>query len=250
MSVSNTKLYKRIKKQLLNERMSAEELTPIRIRRKLKDKSLSPLLRYRLRSFLWCKSCALTFSRLKRIREMLNRSLYPKKGESKSKRIENWMVYNYQLYSVVFQSILEVMILLTNEVLDLGYPEKKCKYDPLKENRRVKDWGISPLLEQIYSDTLKHRENKNKLVHKGQSISIPEEYKTGKKIEIDISTLTEAVGADESEIRKFLEEFLADRKRLGFITKLEDECNSIESKVEQLFDKLLPQYIKMEAFYK
>lgn len=250
MSVSSTKLYRRIKRKLMEEGMSADELTSIRIRRKLKDESLTPLLRYHLRSFLWCKSYALTFTRLKRIREMLNRSLYPKKGESKSKRIKNWMVYNYQLYGVVFQSILEVAVLLTNEVLDLGYPAKRCKYESLKENRRVKDSKINLVLRQIYLDTLKHKENKNKLVHQGQSISIPPEYKVTEKIEIDISTLTEAIGADETEIRKLLEEFLTDRKRLGFIAKLEDECNSIESKVERLFDKLLPQYIKIQAFYK
>ena len=250
MSISGTKLYRRIKKKLKDDGMSADELTTIGIRRKLEDESLTPLLRYHLNSFLWCKSCALTFTRLKRVREMLNRSLYPKKGESKSKRIKNWMAYNYQIYSVVFQSILEVTILLTNEVLDLGYPERQCRYESLRENKKVKASGVNPVLKHIYEDTLKHRENKNKLVHQGKSISIPREYRATEKIEIDISTLAQDIGADVTEIRKFFEGFAADSNRLRFIAKLENEYNSIESKVEKLFDKLLPQYIKIQAFYK
>ena len=250
MSVSGTKLYRRIKKKLKDEGMSADELTTIGIRRKLQDESLTPLLRYHLNSFLWCKSCALTFTRLKRIREMLNRSLYPKKGESKSKRIKNWMAYNYQIYSVVFQSILEVTILLTNEVLDLGYPERQCRYESLRENKKVKASGVNPVLKQIYEDTLRHKENKNKLVHQGKSISIPREYKATKEIQIDISTLTQDISADETEIREFLEGLVAASQKRKFIGDLENECNSIRSKVEKLFDKLLPQYIKIQAFYK
>jgi len=248
MSVSGTKLYRRVKKNLM-ESLPAAELTTTRIRQKLKDESLTPLLRYDLSSFLWCKSCSLTFTRLKRIRDMLNRSLYPRKGESKSKRIKNWMAYNYQIYSVVFQSILEVTILLTNEVLDLGYPERRCSYESLSENKKVKASGVNPVLKQIYEDALKHRENKNKLVHQGKSISIPREYRVTEGIEIDISTLAQDIGADVTEIREFFEGFAADSRRLRFIADLENECNSIESKVEKLFDKLLPQYIKIQAFY-
>jgi hypothetical protein len=249
MSVSGTKLYRRIKKNLM-ENMPVEELTTTRIRRKLEKNSLTPLLKYQLSSFLWCKSCALTFTRLKRIREMLNRSLYPRKGESKSKRIQNWMAYNYQIYSVVFQSILEVTILLTNEVLDLGYSKRQCSYESLRENRRVKASGINPVLRQLYDDTFKHRVSKNELVHQGKSISIPHEYKATKKIEIDFSTLTQDISADETEIREFFEGFIAANRKSKFIADLENECNSIESKVEKLFDKLLPQYIKIQAFYK
>lgn len=249
MSVSGTKLYRRVKKNLM-ESTPAEELTTTRIRQKLKDESLTPLLRYDLSSFLWCKSCSLTFTRLKRIREMLNRSLYPRKGESKSKRIDNWMAYNYQIYSVVFQSILEVTVLLTNDVLDLGYPEWQCKYESLKDNKRVKAWGINSVLGQIYLDTLKHRKNKNKLVHQGKAISIPREYKRTKEIQIDISTFTQDISVDETEIREFLEGLVAASQKQKFISDLENECNSIQSKVEHLFDKLLPQYIKIQAFYK
>jgi len=249
MSISGTRLYRRIKKDLI-EVMPAEDLTTTKIRQKLKDESLTPLLKYQLSSFLWCKSCALTFTRLKRIREMLNRSLYPSKGESKSKRIQNWMAYNYQIYSVVFQSILEVTTLLTNEVLDLGYSKRQCSYESLKENRRVKASGISPVLKQLYDDTLKHRVSKNEFVHQGKSISIPREYKSTKKIEIDISTLTQEISADETEIRELFEGFVAANQKRRFIGYLENECNSIESKVEKLFDKLLPQYIKIQAFYK
>ena len=248
MSVSGTKLYRIIKNNLM-ESMPAEELTTTRIRQKLKDESLTPLLRYDLSAFLWCKSCSLTFTKLKMIREMLNRSLYPRKGENKRKRIESWMAYNYQIYSVVFQSIIEVVSLLTNDILDLGYPERQCKYDSLKENKRVKASGINPVLGQVYMDALKHRENKNSLVHKGKSIPIPREYKLTKKIQIDISTFTQDISADETEIREFLEGLVAAGQKRKFIEDLENECNAIQSKVEKLFHKLLPQYIKIRALY-
>ncbi len=249
MSLVRTKLYKKIKIDL-GESVPDEELTSIRIRSKLKDNSITYQERYKLNSFLSCRSCVQTFTRLKRIREMMNRSLYRRKGESKKKRVRDWMAYNYQIYTVVYQSVLEVAVLLANAVLDLGYTSRQCNYWALKENRRVKASKINSTLHKLYDDTLKHREAKNKLVHQGKSISLPLEYKNTKKMEVDFSVLTQDFGSDEMELREFFEGFIAEKQKLQFIRDLELECNSIESNIEKLFEKLLPQYIKIHSFYK
>ena len=94
----------------------ASRILPI-MRVKLQDRSLSPMKRYEIGSFYWCETFDGVFNRLKAIREMTGRSIYKRKEEASGELKKNWMTYNYQIYITIYQSILDVALLMTNEIL-------------------------------------------------------------------------------------------------------------------------------------
>jgi hypothetical protein len=211
------------------------------------DESLSQKQRYEIESFLWCSRLSVVFSRLKKIREMGSRSMYKKKGEDKSKVINDWMLYNYQLYTVTYQSISEVALLLTNAILDLGNPPKNCTYGNISENRRVKAAGLVDTLKTLMDKTKEHRERKNLLVHRGKAVRPP--VTKAKIIDFDVSGVAEAMGTDEETLKANLQEFLAKKSREHLYEKIESECEDIKLVVAQLFDELYPHYLKLRSFY-
>lgn len=246
MSLKHHPLYKATQSNL--ERwISPDELQLTSLRQRIEDSSLSPIERYEVGSFFWCKTLTQVLTRMKSIREMTNRSIHKKKGEDTSKIIRDWMSYNYQLYSITYQSILEVALLTTNEILDLGYSDWQCNYRTICDNRRVKAANILGPLKELQKITLKHREGKNLLVHQGKKIPLP--TKTKKITSLDLSAIAEELGRDESEIKAILAEFLTKKSREKLLAKMESECRAIELKVKGLFDSLLPQYTRVHSFY-
>lgn len=201
---------------------------------------------YELRSFIWCETLALLFDRLKKIREMTARSVYAG-GKYRKTVQKEWVKYNYRIYILIYQSILDVAFLLTNEVLDLGIPRRQCNYNTICENRRVRDLGINHILDKLSQMTKEHRRGKNLLLHQGIS-SLPS-MRRSEVISLDITNLAVELELTEEKTRSLLDEFLLSRDKIQLVQQMDKECREIESLAEQLLDKLLPQYQKIHSFY-
>ena len=201
---------------------------------------------YELRSFIWCETLALLFDRLRKIREMTARSVYAR-GEQRKTVLKEWVKYNYHIYILIYQSILDVVLLLINEVLDLGIPRRQCNYNMICKNRRVRDLGINHILNELSQMTKEHRQGKNLLLHQGIS-SLPT-MSSSEVISLDITNLAVELELTEAETGSLLEEFLLSRDKIQLVQQMDKECKEIESQAEQLLDKLLPQYHKMHSFY-
>ena len=246
MVLKNHKLYKRVLKNVKSW-LSEDDIKLGNLRRLLEGEGLTPKQRYEVGSLLWCRTFSIVFNRLNRIREMTTRSIYKKKGEDKGQLINNWLYYNYQLYTVTYQSILEVTLLMTNEILDLGNPYRQCNFSSIYENRRVKAAGLDGILKMLMQKTKKHREGKNLLVHQGKATPVPSK---GKELAmIDISSIAKELQTDEEDIKAYLSEFLALKSREQLFEKMKRESTDIKLLVKQLFDELYPNYMKIHAFY-
>lgn len=217
------------------------------MRKLLAEESLCPKERYELGSFYWCETFVGVFSRLEKIREMTNRSLYKRKYENKTELIKEWIVYNYHIYITIYQSVRDIALQLTNEILDLGTPEKLCNFFTIYNNRRVKDAGVDVILKEIHIITEEHREGKNLLLHKGKGVSPP--IRMGTPSLFNGSDIAKNMGMDEEVIRAYLEEFLAVKGKAHLVEIMLRERGQIERQVEKLFSKLLPQYNRIHNFY-
>ena len=227
--------------------LSLDKRTLLAMRKHLEDKSLSPKQRYELGSFLYCETSVGIFSRLEKIKQMAGHSLYRRKGEDITTLKKEWLVYNYHNYMMIYQSVLDVALQLTNEILDLGIPEKECKFHIISKNRRVMAAGIESILVKLSQLTKKHREGKNLLLHYGKGTSPP--VRMGQVTSINVSDIARKLGWEEDKTAAALEEFLAIKDQEALVDKMNDECNYLELQVERLFGKLLPQYIRIHSFY-
>jgi len=206
----------------------------------LQKPSLPNLQRYELDSFYWCLTCVSLHNRLVRIHETTGRSIYLKKAEEKGTVIKDWLKYNYQYFVLVYQSALDVALLLVNAVLDLGIPYSKCTYDTIYKNRKTKDFGLLSILKTLKEMTDEHRQGKNLLLHRGKAIATP--IQITKPHVFDIGDLAKSAGVEETRVITYLEEFLSIRSREDLLLKMADEIFLLEQCILTLFGKLLPIY--------
>jgi len=208
---------------------------------------LSPKQQYEYNSYYWCKTLVDVLNRLESIRTMTGRSLYKKKNEEKSLLLQEWIVYNYEHYTLVYQSILDIALLLTNEVFSLGNPYKKCSYSTVCDNSRINGTSVHRILEKLRKTTSKHHEGKNLLLHRGERIKLPLESRILDTI--DVTNMAIKFGIEVGDMRELVTEFLAIHTRRDLLAIMDKECKQIESQVEKLFDELLPVSRRMRSFY-
>ena len=204
----------------------------------------SPERQHQYNSYYWCNRLVSIFDRLTWIRSMTSRSVYGRKNEDRSVLLEEWIVYNYEHYTVVYQAILEVALLLTNEIFCLGNPYRKCSYSTVCDNTRINGTSVHRILGKLKNTTDKHHGRKNLWVHRGERLRPPLDL-------IDLIDSTEIIdmarklgieiGGEREELPA---EFLLIHSRKELIEVMEKECTEIESQVEDLFEALLPYYRK------
>jgi hypothetical protein len=201
---------------------------------------LSPQQKYELESLLRYNSVIGVFDRLQKIINMATRYIYLRKNEEKAAFIKNWLIYNYNYYVIVYQSVLDVSLLLVNTILDLGISEEDCKYNGICKNRNVKDLKIHSILADTYSLTKEHRTGKNLLLHRGEEGKYP--LKTEKANIFNIGNIAKRTGIDEGKLEKELKLFLSVKSTEDLQSKMCEETNKLESIILTLFDELLIEY--------
>ncbi len=205
----------------------------------------SPKQNYEYNSLRWCINLIAVFDRLENIRNMTRRSLYRKKNEDKSALLQEWLIYNYEHYAIAYQGILEIALLLTNAVFDMGNPPHECSYHTVCNNTRMAGTDVGAILKKLIKTVQKHREGKNLLVHRGERIELPIQMPS----EVDLLYTAISVGIKLEDELRLLGEFLMIHTRKDLLAIMDKECKQIESQVEKLLDKLLPVYRRMRSFY-
>lgn len=209
--------------------------------------TLSPKQHYEYSCYYWCNKLNDIFIRLKEIRAMTGRSLYRKKNEVKSVLMQEWIQYNYEHYTIVYQGILDVALLLTNAILELGNLHRKCSYDTVCDNTKVNGTSVHRILKRIQDTTKKHREGKNIFVHQGERIELPIDRKTYDTV--DLLNLAIRLGIEVDIDRQLLGEFLQIVTVKEIMEIMEKECKVIESQTEGLLTALQPSYQRIHSLY-
>ena len=208
----------------------------------------SPKQRYEYGSYYWCGRLVSTLDRLENIRSMTGRSLYRKKNEERSVLLQEWISYNYENYTIVYQGILDITLLLVNDIFDMGNPYHKCSYGTVYDNTRISGTGIRDILKKLKNVTTTYRKGKNLLVHRGERIKLPVESRTLDRIDMTNIAIKLGIEVDD-DLKEAIAEFLAIYTKSELLTLMEKECREIETLVEKLFDKLLPYYRAVRSFY-
>ncbi len=199
-------------------------------------------------TFVYCERVVYASMRLSQVITMTLRNLHRKKGE-KLHIIQNaWAAYNYDFYTMIYQSVLDISFLLVNAVLDLGIEERMCTENFILNNKWVKDTDVYKVLIEIKGISKNHREGKNLLLHRGRPIPMP--IKTSFPFdEKTISTLAKERNRSTDYVRNLLDDFLAERDLLQLTQLMRKECTELETQVGLLFDVLLPMFLKRQSFY-
>ncbi len=110
--------------------------------------------------------------------DQLERALFylGSKGKSQTKKPPRytdwtWLEYHVAYFVIIYSAIFDRALILTNEVFQLGNPPKNCKPEIIKSNTSISK-EVLDALEGIERCSLKLREERNVLLHRGHSIDI------------------------------------------------------------------------------
>ena len=208
---------------------------------------LSKCFRYDYGVMQWSFHVTEGLHRLQETIDMTSRRIHKRNKEAKGTLLRTWMLYNYEFYALNYQSILDVCLILTDEVFDLGIPYRDCNEHRVCSNMHLRGTEVNRILGELSKMSEGHRKLKNYLLHRGQRMkSLPVEG-----VEIDfhdaeaVNRIAQAIGRDISYTKILLREFYSENDRKRLLSLISKECANLAGKVEQLFDELLPHYLKM-----
>lgn len=215
------------------------------------SRTLDKCLRYDYGVMQWSLYVSEVIYRLQEIIDMTSRRIYKKSKEEKGILLRTWMLYNYEFYTLNYQSILDVSLILTNEVFDLGIPYRDCNEHRVCSNRHLRGTEVNRILGELSKMSEGHRKLKNHLLHRGQRIkSLPVEVP---KVDFHdpevIKRLAQAIGRDIGYTKILIREFYSEKDREKLLSFINNEYTNLEAKVEHLFDELLPHYLKIHQSY-
>lgn len=215
------------------------------------SRTLDKCLRYDYGVMQWSLYVSEVLYRLQEIIDMTSRRIYRKNKEEKDILLRTWMLYNYEFYTLNYQSILDVSLILTNEVFDLGIPYKDCNEHRVCSNKHLQGTEVNRILGEISKMSEGHRTLKNYLLHRGQRIkSLPVEVP---KVDFHdpevIKRLAQAIGRDIGYTKILIREFYSEKDREKLLSFINKKYADLETKVEHLFDELLPHYLKTHQSY-
>jgi hypothetical protein len=215
------------------------------------SRSLDKCLRYDYGVMQWSLYVTEVLYRLQEIIDMASRRIHKRNKEEKGTLLRTWMLYNYEFYTLNYQSILDVCLILTNEVFDLGIPYRDCNKRMVCSNRHLQGTEVNRILGELSKISEGHRTLKNHLLHRGQRIkSLPVEYP---RVDFDdpgvIERLAKGIGRDIGYTKTLIREIYSEKDREILLSFINNEYTNLEAKVEHLFDELLPHYLKMHHSY-
>ena len=179
---------------------------------------------------------------------MTGRSLYKRKKEEEASLLLDWLVYNYEHYTVVYQGISDIASLLVNEILVLGIPYRKCSFETVCENTRIHGNNIHSILKGLQKLTEKTRDGKNMWLHRGETIKLPVDTWVMDSINLHVTALKCGINLDV-KTKEALKRVLSIDTKKDLIEIMEKECHDIERQVEKLLDELTPVYQKTRSSY-
>ena len=180
--------------------------------------------------------------------DQLDKALFYLRSKGKSQtgkppRYTNWtwLEYHVSYFVIMHSALFDRALILVNEVFELGNPPKQCKPEVIKSNTKVSAWTLKALA-QIENCTLKLRNDRNVLLHRGYSIDIAKIFDSELLQNLKFCYAAKSLSREYVD-PPFLEVALKIGKR-DVITVLKKYAIEAEADTRCLLDVLLPVYVK------
>jgi hypothetical protein len=81
---------------------------------------------------------------------------------------QDWFIYHYSNYRVIATGIYDTALIVTNVVLQINLPAKKCNNDSIRKNPKTIETQIDIPLKSLDLLIEKYREERNLYVHRSE----------------------------------------------------------------------------------
>jgi hypothetical protein len=164
----------------------------------------------------------------------------PRTYEKKGIHHFSWLDYHYSYFVVIFVSLYDTALILTNIIFRLGIPEHECKPNIIQENEWVKLTSVRKTLINLGRITSKFKGTRNFFVHRGEIPDISNvtgsEMLEFLKVYNNVRHEMRPIYSDE----QFDQLIKAESKKI--IIELGNDLVNAQKELSVLFNNLLPIY--------
>jgi hypothetical protein len=164
----------------------------------------------------------------------------PRAYERKGIHQYAWLQYHYSYFVVTYHGLLDMALILTNSVFQLGIQEKDCRPDIIKSNAWIRNTPVETAIRALEKATSAYGNQRNLFVHRGEMPDV-------KSIaESDVLDMLELFSTANQQTEPPVPHELLDNafknESNRIIAKLSSDVIRARKAIEQLFDTLLPIY--------
>jgi len=206
---------------------------------------ISPKQSYEVNSYYRCVMLYTVVTRLRKIREMVNRKFYRKKKDNPRELAIEYHINQYYIYSAVYQSGMDVSLRLVNAVLHFNYPHNNGLRGKILNSAYVKDCQLGRILLDLGKKTKTYRDIKNLLLHEGKGSRPPINLQRPSGNEIKL--LSKEYGQNSDFVKSVLNSIFTSQESNILGAKMDKESNNLENIVRRLMDELLPHYNRIHT---
>lgn len=183
-----------------------------------------------------------SFDRLEQVQIFIKRFRQSKAFLKQDITQDVWIEYHYSIHLLTIVSFMDLALILTNEVYRIGLREKDCNHDTIIKNYWVKNTRVEKALKDLEKLVQNNRNPRNTLIHHGESPKLHKVLKSDLYDKLKLMTFAQHHSEDYDSPINLDRAYSMEVRDLLRI--LQDECKSIETLILNLFDALLPVYIK------
>lgn len=165
---------------------------------------------------------------------------YPKTFDKVGISQFSWIRYHYSYFVITYKSLIDIALIFTNTLLEIGIEENKCNFDRITNNKKVKNTDIENTLIELKKKANNYGLIRNQLVHRGL---LPDLRCINDSENLDFLWAIGSLGERAKDIippKVIRQEYKKEIK--GIVKVLEEDISIAHSLVNQLFDCSLPYY--------
>ncbi|HEU0013324.1 MAG TPA: hypothetical protein VFQ45_06545 [Longimicrobium sp.] len=204
---------------------------------------------YSARVHAWLTRMLESLHRAKLSTVFLRRFPSPRTYERNGISASNWLEYHYAFYTITISGLVDLALILTNEVWELGNEEKNCRWHIITKDGRLPA-SVIGVLKDIDSVVKRTRDLRDHRVHRGKAISFSDVFSddvAGAFQLIDsMKTVFLQQDGGTPDWLDAAEPLLSELSAMisaGLIERVEGDLAELNSHAERLFDELTPGYL-------
>ncbi len=215
------------------------------------EPQISQELAYHSAVFHYSSNLVHSLERLEEVPIFLRRFPSSKYFSENGVTLHKWVSYHYSNYVVVYVSLYDIALLLTNSVFMLGINPRYCNEKEVAKHKLVRNTSVKTTLDGLNDTIQKYRDTRHSFVHRGRlpNLDMLDELEDRRFLH---ESMNEFGIEDQESVNplmhpRVIKDLYKSEKR-KMIKQIEEEVGKLTAILEEFFDSLQPCYEKFSVF--
>ena len=161
-------------------------------------------------------------------------------AQSASLSQDQWINYHYGYFTISLASVVDVSILLTSTVFQLGIAPRHCRYDIVRAHDRVKGTAVARAIKLLKNAVEEIQARRNLHVHRGEHADIANLTPDGYLQHLKEFTFIQSIDPGRIDVED-IRNLWRDAESM-IMPQLDDEVAQAEATVRRVLGELLPEF--------